>query len=116
LVAAGERIFTETLATITVEGKSWVTQLACRCGEQAAALRLQGRIEPGLKRCGRCGGERKPVGFAMQPRLDLAAAGQELFDTPLAALGLSIGDVVRLSSGDRESCIELAGELSGQRG
>ncbi len=117
LVAAGAAIMGEAPAAMSVEGRSWVTRLACPgCGEQAAVLRLQGRIDQRLGRCPWCGGARQPIGFNLLPRLDLATARPPCLKKPLTRFGLRAGDVVKLSGVTRQQGLELTREPAERRG
>jgi molybdopterin/thiamine biosynthesis adenylyltransferase len=105
----GRKFFGELPAAIGAERKSWVTRLACReCGQQARALRLQGRIGPRLRRCGQCGGDLQPIGFHLRARIDLHSAGERLLARPLRHVGLRGGDVLTLSGAHPDQHIELS--------
>lgn len=98
----------ETAISLSVEARTWLTKLMCpACGQPASVLTLQGRVSRRLARCSHCGQIRQPVGFDMLPRLDLGSARRGLLNRPLSRLGLSIGDVVRVSSANREESFEL---------
>lgn len=104
LIAAGKTCLGEDARAVAVEGKSWVTELRCKCGDAITTLRLQGRVDADARTCGRCGGQRVAVGFGLRPRLELAALSAS---SGLAALGLQEGDVVTLLGEVSQQYIQL---------
>ena len=102
LMEHGRKLFGGKLpAAIGLDRKSWLTRLIChQCGRQVRTLRIQGRIEPKLRACAKCGGEMRTVGFYLRPRLELRRIADRLLARPLRRLGLSAGDVVTLTGDD----------------
>jgi len=88
----------ESPIVLRVEGKAFVTSLACGgCGRIRKTLRLQGRLRTSERKCTKCGGELTPVGFEMREELD-EAMPRSVLRRPLHSLGLMAGDVFSIGN------------------
>jgi hypothetical protein len=99
---------------LAVEGKRFARELSCvECGRPRRLLRLAAALRPSDNRCPHCGGGLAVTGFGLVERLDAAGMPQRRLDRSLHGLGLRPGEVVTLSSRERELHVEI-GAVAGR--
>jgi molybdopterin/thiamine biosynthesis adenylyltransferase len=109
LVEHGRKLLGGELPVSVSAERMWVTRLVClQCGQQARALRLQGRIGAKQRRCAQCGGEMQSMGFYLLPHLDIGSAGDRLLARPLRRFGLCSCDILTLNGSHGCQHVELS--------
>ncbi|MFN8644452.1 MAG: ThiF family adenylyltransferase [Candidatus Binatia bacterium] len=94
--------------TLSVEGKSFLTEVRCpRCGVAVSTyFRLAGRLEPADAICDRCGRARVASAFDAVERLSAHLPKSQLA-RPLSSFGFRAGDVFTLATADAQAHFEI---------
>ncbi len=94
-------------ARLRVEGATFVRKLTCVCGRERETITLAGRWGIGELACGSCGRQMREFGFANETELSLTDPNGQCWETPVARLGIRVGDILRVARDDREEIFEL---------
>lgn len=106
LTVAGALALVPGAARLQVAGQRFVRGLVCpACGERRAfAIRLLGRLEPGLRTCGGCGGGMRPAGSDV-----VEWVGEAEETASLSGLGVRGGDVLSFLGPDGVAHVQIGG-------
>lgn len=94
-------------ASLEVPGHLFVREVACKCGERRAVLRLNGRLRSAEQACASCGRAMTPLGTGLSNALVRDVLTPRLLAQPLSALGLRPADVVAIRHGGSVDYYEL---------
>ena len=90
-----------------VEGKSFLRELRCACGEQKSVFHVEGRLSARDRACPRCHCEMDGVGFSMMPQVSESDLPTDDRRQALAAIGFLAGDLITIKTPTGVNAFEL---------